>query len=183
MLCNMSPGTAVAPLQFLPCLHHKRTDALKYANTQDRYKFANAQICKCTNTRKTKKVHNSSVVLGGKYQVGGGDLLSIRKPSAVIPVSAGRIYFIICPQLYYIFGQIHFTIQTNTFWNLNIYIWKFSQIHFGLYREAISGDPGVSGQDLLYHLPMMKLHIWTNTFSSLNKYTLNFWQIQFQQIH
>ena len=117
----MSQGTAVAPLQLLPCLHHKRTDALKYANTQDRYKFANAQICKCTNTRNTKNVHNSSVVLGGKYQVGGGDLLSIRKPSAVIPVSAGRIYFIICPPHTYLdkymlqFWQIYFESWTNTF--------------------------------------------------------------------
>ena len=91
------------------------------------------QIWKCTNaqTQEIQKMYRTAGLFGGKCQVGGGDLLSIRKPSAVILVSAGRIYFIICPRPHiwkniccnfdkFIlkFGQIHRKIWTITFWSL-----------------------------------------------------------------
>ena len=122
-ICHQGPRcTTATPVPPLP---PKRADALKHTNTQEKLKCANVQIRRQqafeANARNKKKIHNRQILLfGGKRQV--GDLLSIRKPSAVIPVSPGRIYFIIRPP--------HLHIWTNIFGNLDKYILKLGQIHF-----------------------------------------------------
>ena len=80
--------------------------------------------------------------------------------------------------LLFFFGQIHSTIWTNTFYNLNKYIFQHGQIHSTIDTNTFDQGHGMTIPTWLIHLSKSSLLLWPNTFYNLKKYIL-----QFEQIH
>ena len=103
-------------------------------------------------------------------------------------------YITICYLDKYIwqFGQLSFTIWTNTFVNLNKYIVQFGQIYFTLYSfPSLVNHVSHNSWDEIYRSNIWqlaiwkKIAIWTNMFYNFDKCIFKFdkYMIQFGQIY